>query len=118
MNTLIQFIYSPEEYVDSSGRITALSSFVLGTVLFLLYTIFRNDYIVIIGLLYVGFCVIINTIILLILLFKTIYKLINNQRITPHLVTLGTLVINIPITILYTSIVTENVFHGFEILRL
>lgn len=108
---IIRFIYSPEEYVDSSGRTIALSSFTLGTLLLLIFLIFEIDFLIVIGILFVLFCILINGIILLILLTKIGIKLMNKQSIKSHLITLPIMLINIPITILYINLVASEYKH-------
>lgn len=104
---LIKFIYEPKEYVDSAGRISAITSFFIGTFLFLGFTILKIEALVPIGILYVLFCIIINLLILLILILKISIKVYKQQSVFTHIVTLITLLLNIPITIYYTSIVME-----------
>ncbi len=100
VNFIIRFIYLPEEYVDSSGRITALSSFTIGILLLTLFIVFKIDFLIAIGILFVIFYLLINGIILFILFIKIGIKLFTKQPLKSHLITLFTMLINIPITII------------------
>ena len=105
---LINFIYETEEYIDSSGRISALFSFVLGTLLLLMYLLFKEEVLIMVGIFYVLFCMAINTIILLILIIKFFTKAFKDQSIKAHITTLIVMVLNIPIAFLYILIVVDE----------
>ena len=56
VNFIIRFIYLPEEYVDSSGRTTALSSLTIGMLLLILFIVFKIEFLIAVGILFVVFC--------------------------------------------------------------
>ena len=107
MNPFIKFIYGPEEYIDSSGRITAISSFVLGTLLLVSYLILEANYLISIGILFVACCIFIHCIILIFLFGKIAFKLLDKRLVKSHLITLVIMLLNIPITLLYIRIVMD-----------
>lgn len=101
---MVKFIYHTDEYADSAGRVSAIMCFCLGTILLLAFLITNHHTLISIGLLYVLFCVLINSIIVIVLLLKMGFKLFEKRSITSHLITLLVLLLNIPITIGYISI--------------
>lgn len=114
MNTLTQsvidFIYKPEEYTDSAGRIMALLSLFIGTVLLFTYLIYQWEALIPIGILFTLFCLVINSLILIILLLKIAFKLFEKHSILQHVKTLFTMLINIPVSIFYILLVYEDLF--------
>ncbi len=94
IKALIKFIYGPEDYLDSSGRISAVMFFLIGILLFLALCITKASILFVIGILFILFFVTIYSLILLALIFKLIYKIIVGKHILSHLVTLLTMIPN------------------------
>ncbi|MCD2260116.1 hypothetical protein [Psychroserpens luteolus] len=86
---------------------TALISFTTGTILLVLQFCFQNEFaIALFGYYYLLFAIIVNSLMVLYLLGTLILK--NNPIKT--LKSIGILIINIPIAIVYTSIVIDYIF--------
>ncbi|MDO5973545.1 hypothetical protein [Flavivirga jejuensis] len=83
----------------------ALISFGIGTILFVLQAINRGlNSVTIIGYYYVGLALIINSLVLLILLFTLFLKKTKIETVK----SMGILLLNIPIAFLYYLIVIHN----------
>lgn len=93
-NTLVKFIYGPEDYLDSSGRISAVMFFLIGMLLFLTFCMTKASFLFVIGILFILFFVTIYSLILLALIFKIIYKIIVGKHILSHLITSLTMIPN------------------------
>lgn len=84
----------------------AKSSFVIGTVLFVLQLIFnKNDSILIVGYHYVSLAIFVNLIYILLL----IITLFENERIKETLKCIGIILLNIPIAIIYLTILIYSI---------
>lgn len=89
--------------ITNTGKLIALTSFVLGTCLLITFLLFpKENKIIITGLYYVGYTAIANTILLIILIIMACIHW-NYKRII--LKTCGLLLLNIPIAIGYFFIV-------------
>ncbi|WNM18547.1 hypothetical protein [Flavobacterium capsici] len=83
----------------------AIGSFIIGTILFILHQIFPNeDYIFIIGFFYVLFAILLNSLVLLNLLYQFIINEAERETIAIRMLIL---LANIPITLLYFFIVIK-----------
>lgn len=92
------------------ARIVALISFVIGTIILLLYKITKVDVIFFIGFLYVITALFLNAIVF----FKLIYNLtICRQRILFQLGNILFILLNIPITLSYMYLVSTNFIIHF-----
>ncbi|WP_400077599.1 hypothetical protein [Winogradskyella sp. R77965] len=90
------------------GKLITIISFVLGTCLLVSFILFpKEDSIVMIGLHYVGYAIVINAILLLFLIITAFVYW--DQRITVFK-TCGLLLLNIPIAIAYFFIVITYIF--------
>nr|WP_321236237.1 hypothetical protein [uncultured Psychroserpens sp.] len=86
------------------STLTALVFFSIGTLLLLLHVVFRNQFdVTIIGLYYVLFAIVINSIIVVILLIDLI---LNNTKVEA-LKSIGVILLNAPIALLYFHIVVD-----------
>lgn len=85
--------------------IISIISFILGTLIFLLYITSKNETLLFIGLLYVIGAIFFNGIILL----KLLYLLITSKNQTLYLLKrIGIVCLNIPITIIYLNILFNH----------
>ncbi|VXB69277.1 conserved membrane hypothetical protein [Flavobacterium sp. 9AF] len=92
-------------YDGKFARFFALGSFIIGSVLFLVFTITHYEILIVIGFYYVIIAFFLN----LILLLNTIYNLIVYKHL--FLFQLGTILIlllNIPISIFYVDLLLNN----------
>lgn len=81
------------------SRIVALFSFVIGSIILILYYLTENYILFNIGLFYVFFAFVVNSIFLI----RLITKLFSNEFDKKQLwISIGIMVLNIPIAILYT----------------
>lgn len=85
------------------GRITAISSFALGTFLFLAYSFTKNDAFAITGFYYLLFIIPVNLLVLLALIIAALAK---KDRLAEHLKTIGLMLLNIPIAWSYFNLLT------------
>lgn len=82
----------------------ALFFFIVGTMLFIIQLLTREiNMITVIGYFYVGASIIINSIVVLILLFQ----LINYKRKKETLTSIGLILINLPIAFVYSYLVVN-----------
>jgi vacuolar-type H+-ATPase subunit I/STV1 len=84
--------------MNEFGKVVAIGSFVIGTLLMIIYYFFEPDKIVLFSIYFIIFAAIINGIILLILNFKYINEIENRK---PLLKTIVLILSNIPIAIGY-----------------
>ncbi len=91
---------SEEKLIEKN--IISISSFVIGTLLFIAYIITKSDKLLYPGLLYLMFAIVINT---LHLLATIIFHFQEKRRIKDTLIKIGLILINVPIAYLYTKIV-------------
>ena len=97
----------PEKLIKK-GRITALVSFLIGTLLLIIYYFTISDYIAIAGMIYVILALIINLLIVAFLLFSFIQ--IDKTQKAGILKTIGLMSLNIPIALICFYVVVLNVF--------
>lgn len=89
---------------DKFGKNTALISFFIGSIIFLLYFLTSSLIFLIIGYGYFVLCLLFNLGVLAILLFKAIS---NKKNRSPILGSCGLMLINIPVLILYCWLAIE-----------
>ena len=95
--------------INKNALIVATLSFLLGTILLLLFLITQSNIILDIGLLYVIIAFVLNAITLVGLLVNLI---LNHQYYKENLFTILLFLLNIPITILYVMLVVYNSFQN------
>lgn len=83
-------------------NIISISSFVLGTLLLIIYLVTRSDILLLPGLIYLLFAIIIN---ILHLLATIIFHFQERRKIKDTLIKIGLILSNIPIAYLYAHIV-------------
>ncbi len=84
-----------------TGVILAIASFTIGTLLLLAYKITAAEDLLILGFYYTCLAVIVNTLMVLVLLFNAIA---NYKDYSENLGTIAGTLVNIPITLLYMEI--------------
>lgn len=100
-----------EEFNDENfivRNIISISSFLLGTLLLIVYLISKSEKLLFIGLMYVFFISIIN---ILHLLATIIFHFIERRKTKDTLIKIGLILTNIPIAYLYTEIVVYFFKH-------
>jgi hypothetical protein len=88
--------------IHQVARVTALISFIVGSLLFTLYLFLKDDNIVLVGLFYVLIAVVVNLIVLFALLLAFSKPNINYEQ---NVLSIGILLSNIPIAIIYLYII-------------
>ncbi len=94
---------------NKNALMTAVLSFLFGTIFLMLFLITQSDLLIRIGILYVTIALTLNTIMFIGLLINSI---INYQYYRENLITISLFLLNIPITLLYILIVESNPFKN------
>ena len=94
----------PEAGITEISRIIALVSFVIGTLILTLFYWTENLTLTMVGLFYLVLAFIINSVFLVGLVIKLINKESDKKQV---LISIGLMLINIPIVILYYNIAME-----------
>ncbi|MEM7163542.1 MAG: hypothetical protein AAF487_14010 [Bacteroidota bacterium] len=91
-------------FTDRIAHFIAAISFLLGTLIFATFAVSRESGIAIIGLYYLMIAFTVNMIMLLILLILCV---VEKHQLKSHLRSIGILVINIPVAIIYFVLFTH-----------
>jgi hypothetical protein len=98
-----------QDFIENSATTKiAFGSFIVGTLLFVLYITTKGEELFIIGLFYILFAVIVNLIVLLFLSYNLIVDFQNWKQI---IIEMGIVLANIPIVILYIFLLLNNPFN-------
>jgi hypothetical protein len=98
-----------QEFIENSPTTKiAFSSFIIGTLLFVLYITTKEEGLLLLGFLYTLIAVVVNLIVFFFLCYNLI---VNFQNCKQIILEMGIVIANIPIVILYISLVINNPFN-------
>lgn len=103
--SLLSFFNNNENKMDNFIRSTAAISFILGTLILIIFLCFHSSEIFLFGYGYVFIATLINLLVFLFTLVLIFYKYSQKENTSEHWTSLFTLLTNIPIALVYFFLV-------------